>query len=664
MSNTKIELRSIETLKDLNFFIPSYQRGYRWKEQQVNDLLDDIDEFINNKSKVNQIQDDFYCLQPLVVKETVPDEDKLINELPKRKEADLISNIKKTLNSNTMWEVIDGQQRLTTVYILLGVLKNSDYYSIKYETRKDSKTFLKNLQNEDEKDEKDEEKNIDYYHIYNAKTTIDKWFAIKTKSKTTEESKNYKTSFKDTLLKKVQFIWYESDEDSIKVFTRLNIGKIGLTNAELIKALFLNRSNFVGEDYEKVRLKQYEIASQWDRIEYTLQNEEFWLFLHETEYTNPTRIDFIFDLMCNMGSLDTYIECIKESKKNIIDSDKYRTFRYFNKYFHSDTAKTNAQKNNITIIEQCWEIVRDVFQTFDEWFNDSELYHYVGYLIENKAKLNEILDNCLNKTKKDFVNYLKKGINTKIKDCNDLDKEYEIKDSPKTLCKPILLLHNIQTVINQNKNSVDAYGLGVFYKFPFHLYKKEKWDVEHIDSNTQNDLNEKVDQNEFLLNIYNSVSHERQEKIKNFINNKPDAENFNSLKNLFQAKSNDPLTAEEKNEIWNFTLLDSHTNRSYGNFIFSSKRRIIIGKDKGKLIPVPKIGRGGTLVVDEEKYAQSSFIPPCTKQVFLKYYSPSSASPNFWDKSDAVAYRKDIFETLKDFGVTEEKIKEAENGKY
>src|SRR5574344_3005577 len=110
MSNAKVELRSIETLKDLNFFIPSYQRGYRWKEQQVNDLLDDIDEFINNKSKVNQIQDDFYCLQPLVVKETVPDEDKLINELPKSKEGDLISNIKKTLNSNTMWEVIDGQQ--------------------------------------------------------------------------------------------------------------------------------------------------------------------------------------------------------------------------------------------------------------------------------------------------------------------------------------------------------------------------------------------------------------------------------------------------------------------------------------------------------------------------------------------------------------------------
>ena len=42
-----------------------------------------------------------------------------------------------------------------------------------------------------------------------------------------------KEKFTNTLIDKVQFIWYESREDPIKVFTRLNIGKIGLTNAEL-----------------------------------------------------------------------------------------------------------------------------------------------------------------------------------------------------------------------------------------------------------------------------------------------------------------------------------------------------------------------------------------------------------------------------------------------
>ena len=46
----------------------------------------------------------------------------------------------------------------------------------------------------------------------------------------------------------IRVIWYEvSDEEqssSIDIFTRLNIGKIPLTNAELIKALLLRRGNF------------------------------------------------------------------------------------------------------------------------------------------------------------------------------------------------------------------------------------------------------------------------------------------------------------------------------------------------------------------------------------------------------------------------------------
>ena len=88
------------------------------------------------------------------------------------------------------------------------------------------------------------------------------------------------------------------------MFTRLNIGKISLTNAELIKALFLNRSNFNMGDDGYIQLRQREIASEWDNIEYALQDDEFWLFLHnlkEKGYDRPTRIDFIFDLICKQN---------------------------------------------------------------------------------------------------------------------------------------------------------------------------------------------------------------------------------------------------------------------------------------------------------------------------------------------------------------------------
>lgn len=49
-----------------NFFIPGYQRGYRWTEQQVKDLLNDINEF-------EPENDSWYCLQPLVTKKTILD---------------------------------------------------------------------------------------------------------------------------------------------------------------------------------------------------------------------------------------------------------------------------------------------------------------------------------------------------------------------------------------------------------------------------------------------------------------------------------------------------------------------------------------------------------------------------------------------------------------
>ena len=65
--NNKIELKSINELFGMNFYIPAYQRGYRWNFQQVKDLLEDIQEFIVKK------KEGFYCIQPLVVKRSIPD---------------------------------------------------------------------------------------------------------------------------------------------------------------------------------------------------------------------------------------------------------------------------------------------------------------------------------------------------------------------------------------------------------------------------------------------------------------------------------------------------------------------------------------------------------------------------------------------------------------
>ena len=601
----------------MKFFIPSYQRGYRWTEQQVKDLLNDILEFSQKKKQ----ESEYYCLQPLVVK---------------RKDKDVLSSIKAATSIEEVetllkgsWEVIDGQQRLTTLFIILSVLGIKTVYSLEYETRNGSKEFLKKI------DENKKYDNIDYYHICQSKQTVASWLYNDVIDK---------EDFKKTLLNKVKFIWYESvDEDPIKVFTRLNIGKISLTNAELIKALFLNRSNFGEKDAEHLKLRQQEIASEWDNIEYTLQNDEFWLFLHEKDYDRPTRIDFIFDLICEQRTLGTF---------DNIGTDDYKTFRYFYEYYKQKEEKQESDPNvqQKTKIEFCWSKVKDYFQTFKEWFDDLELYHYIGYLVEYNYSLSGLVSKWHSSKDKDsFVNYLKAEIKKKIEGCPRLDFQYKEDGSDKGKCKPILLFQNIQTVINQNKNNLsnEDYKLGVFYKFPFHLYKLENWDVEHINSNTTNDEEDANTQKEWLLNVYLSVDDDTQQIIRSYFESSED-EKGNLFKEIKQIiPQNEEWTPEEKNRIWNYTLLDSSTNRSYGNTIFSGKRRVIIGKDKGLSIAIPKIGKDGKLQLGEEKKAKSSFVPPCTKQVFMKYYSATMTDANYWTKVDAEGYLKDIEECIK-----------------
>ena len=149
-------------------------------------------------------------------------------------------------------------------YIKQNILpKAATTFSLEFETRKGSELFLKNIDAE----RKDE--NIDYYHIFSALQNATEWF----------ESKGDETSVAievyNKLLNQTKFIWYQinDDVDPIDIFTRINLGKIPLTNSELIKALFLKKDNFGTEsEREKVHLKQLEIANEWDQIEYYLQH--------------------------------------------------------------------------------------------------------------------------------------------------------------------------------------------------------------------------------------------------------------------------------------------------------------------------------------------------------------------------------------------------------
>ncbi|WP_303272517.1 DUF262 domain-containing protein [uncultured Alistipes sp.] len=641
-----LELKSVAELQDLAFYIPDYQRGYRWTQRQVEDLLNDIFEF-SQKDNAG-----IYCLQPLVV-------------VPRSSDEQPLDKAHAT-KVNMQWEVVDGQQRLTTIRLILEVLGRFRFYDITYQTRRDSAEFLNGITTVEAAGEKAEEKaknNIDFYHIYLAVTVICEWL----KEKMDEKKKKL---FQDILLNRVKFIWYETKEDPKEVFARLNIGKISLTNAELIKALLLNKSNFDSSDDDKIRLWQQEIAVEWDVIEYALQSNEFWLFLNAPGDERPTRIDYVFDMICRCDLL----KCKDEKEPDA--TDNFRTFRYF---YHYLAVQKQKEISLAQAVRTIWENVREIFHTLREWFDDMELYHYIGYLIYMGRNVDEIYKQWTGPDNKSgkfgFIEkYLKEEIKKTIP-CKDIENTvYEVesaqnKGGSKTNCRPILLLHNLQTIINQNRilGANAKYKNGVFYKFPFHLYKSEGWDVEHIDSNTENGLNDIQSQREWLLNAYFGLQDKAYQTLRDqiqefFKTRKGDEQSADSDKQTVRNEQfvelrrqiedisdNNRLDQNEKNKIWNFTLLDSSTNRSYGNAIFPAKRRVIIGKDQGKRFSLPTIDENEEIVLGSAENGSSSFIPPCTRYVFLKYYNTASFDPNAWTKDDAETYKNNIKEILKDF---------------
>lgn len=116
MKSVRELVRTTENSSVERYKISSYQRGYRWKaEEQVRALLDDVKDFCQQQRQIDEI----YCLQPIVV-------------------------AKGQDEKGEFWEVIDGQQRLTTLFLLLHVL-GEEVYDIDFEVRVNSAHLLTDI---------------------------------------------------------------------------------------------------------------------------------------------------------------------------------------------------------------------------------------------------------------------------------------------------------------------------------------------------------------------------------------------------------------------------------------------------------------------------------------------------------------------------------------
>lgn len=552
----KFETKGVLEIKG-NFFVPDYQRGYRWGENEVKQLLEDIDE--NRQKNEQKNEHNNYYLQPIVLKEI----------------------------GEKNYELIDGQQRLTTLYLILNCIKEvlpstSVNYSINYATRQETQNFLRDI------DLSREEENIDFLFITKAYSTIRNWFGIDNEE---TDSMGIAMDFYRELRKYVKIIWYEPEDNisGVELFTRLNIGRIPLTNSELVRALFLSRNS------DLTPAEQLEIAAEWDSIEKELHQPSFWAFLTNYQPEDyPNRIDLLFDLMAGGKS-----------------RDKYATFFYFN-----NKIKEKERKQDL------WKEIVAYFARLKEWYGNREIFHKVGFLVavgnKDKALIN-LLNNTEGKKKDEVSLYLDSQIEKVMEEVNLGELTYQSKDTT----HHVLLLFNVLSVMNVKDESL---------RFPFDKYKGNDWSLEHIHAQNAESLNTTEKRKEWLR-LHKEILEEETElakKIGNILEKDINTEQFRELQQEVFAQLSNETGGDYLDSLANMALLNVGNNAALNNSVFEVKRRKIIEMDKA-----------------------GAYIPYCTRMVFFKYYTPTPSNLHSWGADDREAYIKAIEETLKPYLKTE-----------
>lgn len=586
--NADIDKDSNVCQESVTFIIPYLQRAYKWKEKQAKQMLEDFSEFLKQEKT-------YYCMQPLAVVKI----------------------------GDNKYELLDGQQRLTTLLILWRILfednKENTFYPYIFEYERDSSesnTLLNRYSFITESDEikKGEHRNIDKYYMSKVYGAIKQYFDNPFDNP--EEKEKKKNAFKKLLKgdgKHILFLWYEvNEEEKHTTFAHLNSGKIELTCSELIKAILLSDGNKESSD-NKGLLDKSLVAAQYAEMEEAFNDDRLWYMLQTDEpLYNGSRMDLLFNMVLNIN-------------RKAYEADPKAAF-----------YKVYAGRADLS---RFWKDCRAYFVRIMDLYKNPYTYHYIGYLTytEGNNKIDDWVKAYKESGLKGCIEQLKSKVRESISGLGDFEK-ITYSDTSKATLRKIFILHNIQTILIHYE-AIKKANLGLrfsYERFPFELLYSQKWDIEHIASLTDNPLTKQKDRKDWIASAkadYPEIFAQRPE-----LNNEIDlfekdskTERFTHIYNeiVGSAESNSP---QNKDGLGNLVLLDRHTNRSYHNSLYKRKRKIILAASN---------------IDNQNKEYQVTYIPRCTLNVFLKTYNTGlDVKLGEWTQDDYDKYLGDLKEKL------------------
>jgi uncharacterized protein with ParB-like and HNH nuclease domain len=596
------------------FYIPEYQRGYKWNPRQINQLLEDINEF-----KTEGDDNLFYCLQNITLFENESDRSKI--------------------------NVVDGQQRLTTIILLLTYLDNTEKIKDKliYAVREPSNDFLQSLINLKEYREKlflakdfdnflasIEDKDYDYqdiYFMFNAYKSFDKWFKLNNTVKPKQ--------FLEKLLLHVKLIVNRVEGvNEQELFMNLNADQVHLDGSDLVRAILITR-----------------VAKQ-EMEEYDSENVEDIVRLNERRIRIGWELDEL-NSWWSQPMVKEYFKSFSNIQTSSQETIKFDEYKYPINLLYKIWVESKGEREiklnwfeskNTGALELYTSIIK-LHRVLKDWFQDRFFYHFLGYLFNHgKPKFKEYwtLWNKTDYTRGQFKDFLKKEAQKVAFGDETTDDNTEsgiilwlsrmIKlDSNSINWYESDKLEKILILLDIIEHSEDKI-LGNPLPFLKSLYfKNQKEDKEHIYPGTPKDL-------DVMKNLTNPI-----ESINNYINKLNIGYSYKDLIKTWEISESDwmQIDLQEKenrrqklkaeihikrpiNSIGNLVLLHSSINRSFGNDYYSDKREMVINNT-----------------------ITGKYVRQHTLNVFVK--STSRVNLNDWTMNDITENAKSTYDTFVSF---------------